>query len=273
MAIAASPRSGADFGPRPAAPLDARLGLKYPDPARRHKPDTGGAVELHHVSDSLLRSMIAAHEEERRRLARDLHDVVGQALMAVRLNLESLRRSSTDRRTHTELRRSIATVDQAMRDLRDIAIDLRPAILDDLGLVAAARWYVARQGRLAGYRTNFAAESTSLELDDDVASACFRALQEALTNVARHAGANRVRVELRHAEGDVELIVDDDGVGFDPMRISRGHGRRPTLGLRGMSERVATVGGSLEITSAPGIGTRIRARFPRAKQDRRPDDR
>ena len=150
-----------------------------------------------------------------------------------------------------------------MRDVRDVAIDLRPSVLDDLGLVAAARWYVSRQARIAGYRASFAADATPLRLDGEVESACFRALQEALTNVARHASATRVRVELRRDHGSVELLVTDDGVGFDVSRVRRRNGRRPTLGLSGMAERVHLVGGSVDIRSAPGSGTRVRASFPR----------
>jgi signal transduction histidine kinase len=164
-------------------------------------------------------------------------------------------------------------VDQAMRDVRDVAIDLRPAILDDLGLVAAVRWYLSRQGRLVGYRTSFTTDSIPLGLDDEVESACFRALQEALTNVARHARATRVSVELRQSSDEIVLVVEDDGVGFNVLRTRRRAGRRPTLGLTGMSERVCTIGGSIEITSAPGRGTRICARCPRVLRTDRSGDR
>jgi signal transduction histidine kinase len=217
-----------------------------------------------HDAESTIRALVAAHEQERRRIARDLHDVIGQALTAVKLNLESLRRETSSRQADAELRRSIAVVDQAMREIRDVAIDLRPAILDDLGLVAAVRWYVSRQGRLVGYRTSFAADPIPLGQDDELESACFRVVQEALTNVARHAQATRVRVELRRTPESIVLTVEDDGVGFDVLRARRRAGRRPTLGLTGMAERASMVGGSLEITSAPGRGTRIRATFARS---------
>lgn len=247
VALRDRPRAGAADGPRP-------------------EPEPGFIVAMPdgHDADATIRALVAAQEQERRRIARDLHDVIGQALTVVKLNLESLRRQPASHPTDSDLRRSIAIVDQAMRDIRDVAIDLRPAILDDLGLVAAVRWYLSRQGRLAGYRTSFATDPIPLGLDDEVESACFRALQEALTNVARHARAKRVRVELRQTPDELVLIVDDDGVGFDVLRSRRRAGKRPTLGLTGMSERVGTIGGSIEITSAPGRGTRICARFPRA---------
>jgi signal transduction histidine kinase len=237
----------------------------YDDVQSIARPDPGLAIAMpeSNDADATIRALVTAHEQERRRIARDLHDVVGQALTVVKLNLESLRRETSGRPTDADLRRSIAVVDQAMRDVRDVAIDLRPAILDDLGLVAALRWYLSRQGRLVGYRTNFAADSIPLGLDDEVESACFRALQEALTNVARHARATRVGVELRQTTDEIVLVVVDNGVGFDVLRSRRRATKRPTLGLAGMSERVCTIGGSIEITSAPGRGTRICARFPR----------
>jgi signal transduction histidine kinase len=214
-------------------------------------------------ADATIRALVAAQEQERRRIARDLHDVIGQALTAVKLNLETLRRVPPGQPMDADLRRSIAIVDQAMRDIRDVAIELRPAILDDLGLVAAARWHLSRQGRLVGYRTSFAADAIPLGLDDEIESACFRVLQEALTNVARHARATRVRVELRRTADDILLVVDDDGVGFEVLGSRRRQGRCPTLGLTGMSERACSIGGSIDISSTPGHGTRIRARFPR----------
>jgi len=215
------------------------------------------------ATDDVVRDLLAAQELERRRIARDLHDVVGQALTAVKLSLEAQRRNHDTRTGDAELRRSIAIVDQAMRDVRDIAFDLRPAILDDLGLVAATRWYLSRQARIGGYRSTLRADAIRREVGVEIESACFRTLQEALTNVARHARATRVKVELRQAGDELILVVEDDGVGFCPRTTRRPVGRRPTLGLIGASERANLVGGSLDVASRPGEGTRITARFPR----------
>jgi signal transduction histidine kinase len=272
MVAFAAPPSASSVTSGLVAIRDRRPG--YPDVHSISSPDPGLAVAMpeSHAADATIRALVSAHEQERRRIARDLHDVVGQALTVVKLNLESLRREAPNRPTDADLRRSIAVVDQAMRDVRDVAIDLRPAILDDLGLVAAARWYLSRQGRLVGYRTSFAADSIPLGLDDEGESACFRALQEALTNVARHARATRVALELRQSTDEIVLVVVDDGVGFDVIRSRRRAAKRPTLGLTGMSEGVCAIGGSIEITSSPGRGTRICARFPRVLQiDRRGD--
>ncbi len=266
MAIAASARSAsASTQAQLELPAIPRSPGGERDRTSDHSdPNVVFALSDGHTGDAAIRALVAAQEQERRRIARDLHDVIGQALTAVKLNLEELRRDPRGRPSDGDLRRSIAIVDQAMRDIRDVAIDLRPSILDDFGLVAAVRWYVSRQGRLVGYRTRFAADVIPPGLGDELESACFRVLQEALTNVARHARASHVRVELRRIHGDVVLVVEDDGVGFDVLRARRRAGRRPTLGLTGMSERICTIGGSIEITSAPGRGTRICARFPRA---------
>jgi signal transduction histidine kinase len=213
--------------------------------------------------DAVIRGLVAGQELERRRIARDLHDVVGQALTAVKLNLEALRRDLGTTSSEPDFRESIEMVDQAMRDVRDIAFDLRPAILDDLGLVAASRWYLARQARIIGYRSTFHADAIRSGLGVEVEAACFRTLQEALTNVARHAKADEVHVRLIDTRHELVLLIEDDGVGFDPLRRRRQADRFPTLGLIGASERVTLIGGTLEVTSQPGQGTSLRATFPR----------
>lgn len=217
------------------------------------------------VADDVIRDLVTAQELERRRIARELHDVVGQALTAVKLNLQTLRRHSDDSPADAVLSLSIALVDEAMRDVRDFAFDLRPAILDDLGLVAAASWYVSRQARIVGYESRFQADQIKRAVGVEIEAACFRTLQEALTNVARHAQARHVSVELLQAADALILVVEDDGVGFDVPRAWKRAGLHPTLGLLGISERVGLVGGTLEVVSRPGRGTTIRVRFPRRR--------
>ena len=226
-------------------------------------PGATTGVALSAAPSASIRDLVAIQELERRRIARDLHDVVGQALTSVKLSLETSRRDDDPGRLDANLRRSIALVDQAMRDVRDIAFDIRPAILDDLGLVAAVRWYLARQARIVGYRPSLRAESVRHHLGVEIESACFRTLQETLANVARHAHATRVGVELVQTADALTLVVEDDGIGFDATaRLGRST-HQPTLGLLGLAERVALVGGSFEIESQPGRGTRVVARFPR----------
>ena len=210
-----------------------------------------------------VRDLVADQERERRRIARDLHDVVGQTLTAVKLDLERTRRDPDPANVDANLRRGIAMVEQAMRDVRDIAFDIRPAILDDLGLVAAVRWYLERQSRIVGYRCTFQTNDVRANQGVEVEAACFRTLQALLTNVARHAQASHVHVELAQTADALTLLVADDGVGFDALERLRRPVSAPTLGLLGAAERIALVGGSFEIDSRPGEGTQARARFPR----------
>jgi signal transduction histidine kinase len=135
-------------------------------------------------------------------------------------------------------------------------------MLDDLGLVPALRWFVKHQGERAGLRTNFFADSLPNRLDPAREIACFRLVQEALTNVARHACAKSVRVEMRYAGGEVHIIIRDDGAGFDAKAIRQQAERGASLGLLGMEERVRLVGGQFNCQSAPGQGTEIHADFP-----------
>jgi signal transduction histidine kinase len=201
---------------------------------------------------SLSRKLIEAQESERRAVARELHDDFGQALTAIRLNLK---KGGSDPSENIQL------VDQAIQRMRELAQDLRPSILDDLGLPAALRWYVAREAKRAGIELRL--EATDLpRLPAAVEITCFRLVQEALTNIVRHAQARQVEIELAVREGSLVLTVRDDGKGFDPRAALRRAARGHSVGLLGMKERVSLAGGELEIDSAPGRGTLIRARFP-----------
>ena len=189
-------------------------------------------------------------------LARELHDNFGQSLTAIRMNLEAHGASSE------HLAESIALVDQAIEQVRTLALDLRPSILDDLGLVAALRWLVNRQSRRAGTEWAFRAAASDGRLPTAIETCCFRLAQEALTNVVRHADAHHVSIELGFDGGEVALVVRDDGKGFD-VRVARELAARgASLGLVSMEERVSLAGGTLRIESAPGHGTTLRARFP-----------
>jgi signal transduction histidine kinase len=201
---------------------------------------------------SLSRRLLSVQEEERRRLAIELHDELGQILTAVKINLGS---------TPAQLDDALETVDRAMQTVRDLALDLRPAMLDDLGLAAALRWYADRFAQQARVQTHLAIGEVP-HLDSSIATACFRVAQEALTNVLRHAGAANVSIELTRAPAELTLSVRDDGAGFDVASARERAARGASLGLIGMEERASLAGGSLEIRSAPGQGTDVRARFP-----------
>jgi two-component system sensor histidine kinase UhpB len=211
---------------------------------------------------TLSRRLLSAQEEERRRLAVELHDELGQVLTATRIQLDALSRSHFEAPS-PHLGEAIDSVEMAMKRVRDLALDLRPSVLDDLGLPPALRWYADRFARATQINIEVVMESAP-NLDAGIQIACFRVAQEALTNVARHAKANRVRLELNLLAGELELIVRDDGVGFDVAEARHRATSGTSVGLLGMRERVALTGGTLEISSEPGRGSTIRARFPLA---------
>jgi PAS domain S-box-containing protein len=213
-------------------------------------------------SQELSRRLIEAQEQERSHIARELHDHVGQALTAVKLNLETIERGGDDRAIFERVSDSRNIVVELLEEVRTLALELRPPMLDDLGLVAALRWYTNRQAERAGLGMEFRAPDSPVQLEDEVASACFRVAQEAITNVVKHANAQRLSVQLSREEDDLVLTVRDDGIGFDANALSEGPPDRASMGTIGMQERVFLVGGRLSIESQPGKGTTVQARFP-----------
>jgi signal transduction histidine kinase len=202
--------------------------------------------------EALSRRLLSAQEEERRRVAIELHDELGQVLTAVKINLESL---------PAQLQNAVDSVDQAMQTTRDLALDLRPAMLDDLGLAAALRWYADRFAQQMHLALHLSLEEIP-GLSPALATACFRVVQEALTNVARHASARNVWIDVHRTPLKLELTVRDDGAGFDveAARVRATHGA--SLGLVGMEERVSLAGGTIDIRSTAGKGTEVRVLFP-----------
>jgi PAS domain S-box-containing protein len=207
--------------------------------------------------------LIQAQEAERQKISRELHDEIGQVLTAVRINLQSMQRSGGTNDNVPRLDESIAIVDEALGRVRELSIELRPSLLDDLGLSAALRWYVDRYAQ----RTGIIAEvlngfEEQGRLPRELETACFRIAQEALTNVARHAQAGSVSVQLERTRERMLLTIIDDGVGFDVDKLSKSASASSALGLRGMEERALAVGGYIKIDSGSEGGTRIRATFP-----------
>ena len=221
-------------------------------------------LALHDANEHLRllsRRILEVQEAERRHLARELHDEMGQVLTMISVNLKSVKRR-LDSAGQQELDESIGHVDRVIQDMRDLSLNLRPAMLDDLGLDSALRWQAKRQAERAGFQVDLVSDSTAVEVPVEVRNACYRVAQEALTNVVRHGKARRVGIELHQRDGEVELIIQDDGVGFN-VNAARAHADRgKSLGLLSMKERVELLAGSFEIQSAPGRGTIIRARFP-----------
>jgi two-component system, NarL family, sensor histidine kinase UhpB len=203
---------------------------------------------------------LRAQEEERARVARELHDEVNQSLTGLLLRLEAVREAAPPE-LEPEIAETRTLASQAMRELLSLARQLRPTALDDLGLTAAIAGQV-KQVERPGLEAELGTEGDSSGLDDDVQLVVYRVAQEALTNAARHSGAERVEVSLRQSGGGVELEVADDGRGFAFEQSESG------LGIGGMRERALLVGGELTIESRPGDGTTVRLSVPANREPR-----
>ena len=197
------------------------------------------------------RRALAAQESERRRLSRELHDEVGQALTGVLLELESATGESSSPHV-TEAREGVRA---SLEAVRAIARHLRPVALDDLGLAAALRGLAVQVARSARFEVERRVESPLPKLSDEEELVVYRIAQEALTNAARHAHAEQVELRLGWRAGALELLVRDDGRGFDPARTAEG------AGIRGMRERAVLVGAELWLEASPRWGTEVRLRL------------
>ncbi len=208
------------------------------------------------------RMLVDAQEMERKHIARELHDQIGQMLTAIKLTLQTLGSSDQIGTATTEIDQGVELIDTALDQVRNLSFELRPSLLDNLGLVAALRWYsdqfAHRTGIVVTWQSNL--PERKMRFPQELETACFRIVQEALTNVVRHAEAREVIIELDTVDQQTVLSIQDDGVGFSkqaPQDSSKVH-----LGLIGMRERALALGGTLEINSAPGKGTEIRVFFP-----------
>jgi signal transduction histidine kinase len=212
------------------------------------------------VQGDRLRSSLAAAEAERRRWARELHDETLQSLGGLRVLLSNALRRREPEATHEAMREAVDRIELEIENLRSIITDLRPAALDELGLRVAVETLVARQGERSGLEIELelaldVAAAEGGQLSEDMQTTVYRLVQEALTNVAKHARASRASVLVGEVGGEISIKISDDGSGFDPT--AAGHG----FGLDGMRERVALAGGTLSIESSD-LGTLLLARLP-----------
>jgi PAS domain S-box-containing protein len=210
----------------------------------------------------LSRRLFQVQEDERRHLARELHDQMGQALIAAKLNLQAAQRLEERDLIVQQLDDGIAILETLLQQVRQLSLDLRAPILDDLGLVPALRWHCNRQAQRAGMRVEFFVDPDLRRVSAEIETACFRVAQEALTNIIRHAQAKTLSVELNLALEVLHLVVRDDGIGFDVAAAQEREERGASSGLLGMRERVALVSGVLDCKSAPGQATEVHAFFP-----------
>ena len=209
---------------------------------------------------ALSTRLLEVQEEERRDIARELHDEIGQSLTLMKIKLQmSLHRERHDPALTGEC---MDIASQTLEQVRAMSLNLRPPALDDLGLTAALRWALGRQEGATGWRIEFTPDPIPARLATQTETACFRVVQEALTNAARHADASNVAVQLRVNDEEIRLVVQDDGKGFDLDAVRRRPAERSSLGLISMKERAALAGGRLEIESTMGSGTRVAAVFP-----------
>lgn len=216
--------------------------------------------ELRHLSHQLMSSQ----EEERKRISRELHDVVAQALTGIKVRLAALKTESAA--NSRDLVKRISTAQKLMEDsvaiVQEFARNLRPAALDDLGLISALRSYLRGVTERTGLRFSLSASAQMEKLESDKRTALFRIVQEAVTNIIRHANASDVKVSIRKQRGAVSMTIQDNGKGFEVEKIGASDVAK-RLGLLGMRERVELVGGSLSVESTPGQGTTVRADVPR----------
>jgi signal transduction histidine kinase len=208
----------------------------------------------------MLQKLVAAQEDERKRIARDLHDELGQQLTALRLKLESIRKMCED----TELAGKIDETQIIAKSIDNgvdfLAWELRPAALDDLGLFAALEKYIREWSHHSGITAELLASGLKrTRFAPEVETNLYRITQESLNNTHKHANAKRAEVLLEKRGSMIVLIIEDDGQGFDVRRKAN---RRKGLGLTGMRERATLIGGAMEIESAPGRGTTIHIRVP-----------
>lgn len=214
-----------------------------------------------HTRRELLQRLLVAQEDQQRRIAQDLHDHAGQMMTALIIQLSQLatRAEQTDGQLAGALQRLHGLAQQGLDELRKLVYELRPSILDDLGLAPAVRSYVDSYLRPAGLSVDLHIGEMDSRLPPEIETVAFRIIQEASTNVLRHARAQRLELRL-DLKGDALLIMArDDGVGFD---LEQGTKHKATLGIHGMRERAQLVGGTLQVLSMPDVGTTILARLP-----------
>jgi signal transduction histidine kinase len=227
--------------------LEAQVHTRYEEAA-----DARGELK------GLSARLVEAQETERRAISRELHDEVGQSLSAVLIELRNLSAGlATKSKEHlTERVETIKSlVEGTIRVVRNMALLLRPSMLDDLGLVPAVEWYAREMSRRGEIEVEVHEENVSEELPDPVKLCVYRMVQEALNNASRHAAAKNARVELKQTSDAIRVKITDDGRGFDPRR-TRG------MGLLGMEERVKRLGGTIQVDSQPGAGTTVHAELP-----------
>ncbi|HEY7833725.1 MAG TPA: ATP-binding protein [Ktedonobacterales bacterium] len=217
---------------------------------------------LDDVSRSRASQILHAQEEERKRIARELHDETSQVLTSLLISLALVEESATSEEARQRVADTRTLAHQTLRAVRNLSIDLRPSALDDLGLLPALRWYIKEYQQKCGVAVEFSTTGLKERLPDEMETALYRVIQEGLTNTAKHASAHHAWVALEECADAVHASVRDDGQGFDAPAVLRTPWQDRGLGLGGMQERATLLGGTIVIDSQPGQGTRIEVVMP-----------
>jgi signal transduction histidine kinase len=210
----------------------------------------------------LSRRLVEVQEIERRHLALELHDEIGQALTVVQMHLQGLLQSPGTDHVAAPLNESLTVIERVLEQVDDMSLSLRPSLLDELGLEPALRWYADRQAALAGLQAEVRADPLARRLDPAIETHCFRIAQEAIANVVKHANARTFTLEVSQNDDQLHLSVRDDGIGFDVASVREQAVRGASLGLLGMEERATLAGGGLQFHATPGQGTEVHVWFP-----------
>jgi signal transduction histidine kinase len=216
------------------------------------------------ILTELLKNSISAQEDERKRIARELHDETSQALTTLAIGLETIVKSppADAERLKAAMRKNQDLTIKTLEDIHRLILDLRPSVLDDLGLIPALEWYAKNRLEPEGVKVNVESSGSEKRPPPHVEVALFRMAQEAISNIAHHAQAKFASVSLDFATDAIKLTVEDDGISFNSADVlSRANGRRG-LGLLGMKERAELLGGRININSQPDVGTQVSIEIP-----------
>ena len=242
--------------------MRVRLNAAFEDRLRWEEELEQQVRERTETVHQLLEKVISAQEEERKRIARELHDGVAQDMAALIVAIDSLQVDASVDATRRDLMQRVkGQAQEALQEVRRLLLDLRPSALDDLGLVPAVRWYVETRLADQGIEYTVTVMGPERRFPPTLETTLFRIVQEAVNNAAKHAEPHNVGVRLDFTEPTVVALIEDDGKGFDPYAYHNGYSGE-AVGLAGMRERATLAGGTLEVHSEPGHGTQIIARIP-----------
>jgi signal transduction histidine kinase len=238
--------------------LEARVNARTQELQRLYRQ----LQEREQWREELLRKVISAQEDERKRLARELHDETSQTMSALAMKIETALAAWPGEASRDRLVEARALTVRTLEELHRLIFDLRPSVLDDLGLLSAIRWYAERHLASRGISVRCEFSGIEARLTPELETALFRVSQEAITNIAKHSRAETVLIQVTERDDEISIEIEDDGEGFDPSSLPPPAARERGLGLLGMRERVELFGGTIEIDSAPGRGTRIAVSAP-----------